>query len=263
MSNVLSKESSLFNTNKAGDFVISDEYGDSLVSYDGETTIKIERTRIYKARNQRTKDWFKMINGGRRLLSGTATVNMVWSWHMCINKISFHTETMIFSLNGQIKALSKVLLATNTIRLTTDTLAKWEFLLQQKLFKHNKNYALAASCWIIGGNGIIRDDHNISNYCWYPKCSRTTPLFTKEQLQRRKQQKKQRKRKNKTKARKEKQKKKSEFAVVCEGCRTSSYCCRKHQKLDWNEHKKYCINGRLSRVYRLYCMCNIGLHCFH
>ena len=100
MGNNLSKEETTY-------FKISDEFGELKVICDGKTFINIKRINYHRLLNI-NKKWWDMINGGREIICGMAMINYINDWHIDCGFISFHVNTIIYTLNSTIKAISKV-----------------------------------------------------------------------------------------------------------------------------------------------------------
>ena len=201
-----------------------------------------------------------MINGGRKVLSGKAIIKSKYEWQIHAQSICIDVNTMIFKLNGEIKTISKINLSSNTIRVTTLTIKQCQLALRTYGY-HKHQCRIEKMCWIVIYDQSKGGRNNISNFCWYDQCRKTNPLFSEKELLQRKTLK--RKAKEDKKQRKS-IKKNNKYKVVCRGCKTAAYCCRKHQKMDWIDgHKTLCVNGRLSKYDDFYSLYYIGLHCFN
>ena len=259
MGNTFSKP--LKENNKTLRFIMTDEYGDFIGECDGKT-IKITRTKTQiVTEKQRKIKWWNMINGGRKVIEGIAIIKLTLEWHFFHNDdIPLHVSSMVFELNGEWKTISMINIPSETVRITSFSLEKWKNKLQGVLSQQDEEWKeINKMCWIPTCDQSQGCHNNISNYCWYDKCKNNKPLLTKKELELRRKWKK----RNRRKKRKKLMNNTTKFKVVCQGCKTASYCCRKHQKMDWKTgHKIYCVSGRLIRFVDFYCVNYIGFHCF-
>ena len=181
---------------------LNDSNGNFTVHYNGRRTIVVTRSDDEAQRNRKRKQWWKEVNAGRKVISGVAKIMHQGHWHLWYREkeleVPSHFDTAIYSLNGQIRAVSKVKILYPRIRITSKEVLKFTDYLAQSILESNEELSpderiygvedIEATRWIFYAPQDVTN--NISNFCWNEDCPRKITLFTELQREDRKKEKK-------------------------------------------------------------------------
>ena len=165
-------------------FVARDEYGYFEVVFDKCSFIQVIRhddiplpnEERRKKENDKRK-WFEKVNGGRKVNDGLAKLLGDGSWHETeMFHAPIHMNTMVFKLNGSIKAVTHAHVICPQIRITTNAIKAFESKLKEQVYGsgiigHNQH--ISAMRWILTSAFPFP---NISNFCWNSKCTRNRDI---------------------------------------------------------------------------------------